>query len=183
MANTLPKLIAILGAESTGKTTLAQALAAHFNCPWVAEYLRDFCNEKKRTPHISEQHDIMKVQAAREQRALTIATANHAPYVFCDTAPLLTAIYSEYVFADTSLYAEAKALHARYTITIVLTPDIEWVEDGLQRAGEHVRGDIHRLIKHTLGEINIATVEVSGQGELRTRNAIEGLQNLPIPSR
>lgn len=183
MANTLPKLIAILGAESTGKTTLAQVLAAHFNSPWVAEYLRDFCNEKNRTPRRDEQRHIMEVQVAREQRALNFATAHHAPYVFCDTAPLLTAIYSEYVFADTSLYAEANTLHARYPFTIVLTPDIEWVEDGLQRAGEHVRGDIHRLIKHSLGAIDAAMVEVSGEGELRTRNAMEGLQNLPIPSR
>ncbi len=183
MPNVLPKLIAILGAESTGKTTLAQALAAHFNSPWVAEYLRDFCDEKKRTPRIGEQRHIMEVQIAREQRVLTLATANHAPFVFCDTAPLLTAIYSEYVFADTSLYIEAKALHARYAITIVLTPDIAWVEDGLQRAGEHVRDDIHRLIKHALGEINVTTVEVSGQGGLRTKNAIDGLQNLTMPNR
>ena len=183
MPNASPSLIAILGAESTGKTTLAQALGAHFNSPWVAEYLRDFCDKKSRTPRSDEQRHIMKVQATREQRALTLATANHAPFVFCDTAPLLTAIYSEYVFADTSLYIEAKALHARYTITIVLTPDIAWVEDGLQRAGERVRGDIHRLIKHSLGAIDAATVEVCGQGGLRTKNAIDALQNLTMPSR
>src|ERR1035437_2749974 len=38
------RLICIIGAECTGKTTLARALAEHFDCPWVPEYLRDFCD-------------------------------------------------------------------------------------------------------------------------------------------
>ncbi len=174
-----PQLVAILGAESTGKTTLAKALAHKFNCPWVAEYLRDFCAEENRTPRIEEQHGIMKRQIAREGEALAFATTNQAPYVFCDTAPIQTAIYSDYVFSDESLYDEAKALHARYAVTLILAPDIDWVADGLQREGAHVRDDIHALIMQNLGEIGTTAILIEGQGEIRAINAVSALANLP----
>ena len=45
-----PQLICLLGAECTGKTTLTQALAAHYGALWVPEYLRVFCDQHGRTP-------------------------------------------------------------------------------------------------------------------------------------
>ena len=57
-----PSLICIIGAESTGKTTLARALANQFDCPWVPEYLREFCDAQRRTPTRDEQALILETQ-------------------------------------------------------------------------------------------------------------------------
>lgn len=176
MPNTKPKLIAILGAESTGKTNLAQALAGQLNCPWVAEYLRDFCAEKNRTPQPQEQRGIMTAQMDREKQALSIATTNQAPFVFCDTTPLQTAVYSDYIFSDDSLYAEAKAWHSRYALTLVLALDIDWVADGLQRDGAHVRETIHAMIVRALGETNAIVSLIHGYGEMRYQHAVNALK-------
>jgi nicotinamide riboside kinase len=145
-----PRLICIIGAESTGKTTLAQALASQFNSPWVAEHLREFCDAHGRTPARQEQGLILETQVVHESAALVNAGHSAAPFVFCDTAPLLTAIYSEFVFSDRSLFARAHQLHARYATTLVLQPDIAWVADGVQRDGSQVRAPITEMIEREL---------------------------------
>ena len=105
-----PKLICLLGAESTGKTTLARQLAANFDCPWVPEVLRTFCDEQGRTPTREEQSEVLETQHRQVLSAQALARQNKAPFVFCDTAPLLTAVYSDFVFGDGALYARARAL-------------------------------------------------------------------------
>jgi nicotinamide riboside kinase len=166
------KLICLIGAESTGKTTLAQALAKHFNSPWVPEYLRAFCDSRKRTPTQDEQSLILETQFIDESVAKARAWEQHAPYVFCDTAPLLTAIYSDHVFSDKSLYLRARTLHARYALTLLLEPDIAWVADGLQRDGAQVRAPITDAILRELTLINAPFVRIHGEGEDRTQAAI-----------
>ena len=173
-----PKLICIIGAESTGKTTLVQALATHFDCPWVTEHLREFCESRGRTPTQHEQSLILETQVSNEVAAQFTANQRNRRYVFCDTAPLLTAIYSDFVFNDNSLYARARALHSRYALTLLLQPDIAWVADGLQRDGAHVREPITALIERELVAINAPVVRISGQGDARVQAATHAIQGI-----
>jgi nicotinamide riboside kinase len=170
-----PQLICIIGAESTGKTTLAQSLAAHFDCPWVPEYLREFCDTQARTPTVDEQPLILETQHTAELAAQHRARQLGSPFVFCDTAPLLTAIYSDFIFGDPSLYGRARALHSRYALTLLLATDLAWVADGLQRDGEQVRGPITQMIHRELGDLAASFVTIKGQGEGRIGSAIEAL--------
>ncbi len=173
---TTAKLICIIGAESTGKTTLAQTLATQLDCPWVPEYLREFCDSHRRTPTQYEQLLILKTQVVNEVSAKVSARARNRPYVFCDTAPLLTAIYSDFVFADKSLYARARTLHSRYALTLLLEPDIAWLADGMQRDGPHVREPITNLIKRELATINAPVARISGTGDARIQAAIDAIR-------
>ena len=164
--NAQTKLICLIGAESTGKTTLAQALAAHFDCPWTPEYLREFCVSRRRTPTRYEQSLILETQVIHESAGLISARIVNAPYVFCDTAPLLTAIYSAFVFGDDSLFLRARELQTRYALTLVLQPDIAWVADE-QRDGAHVRQPINAMIADELTALNLPTARIAGQGDAR----------------
>lgn len=170
--------ICILGAESTGKTTLAQALAQHFSCPWVGEYLREFCATQVRTPTRDEQVLVLEQQVAAELHALAQAERQRVAFVFCDTAPLLTAIYSEFIFADLSLYAQARKLHANYALTLLLAPDIDWVADGLQREGEWVRAPITQMIERELTTLAAPFATVKGQHGQRLAAALHALESL-----
>ena len=172
-----PKRICLIGAESTGKTTLAQALAAHFNCPWVPEYLREFCESRRRTPTRDEQSLIVETQVIHESAALINAQVTNAPYVFCDTAPLLTAIYSEFVFGDQSLFPRARALQTRYALTLVLEPDIAWVADE-QRDGAHVRQPITEMIAKELAALTVPTAKICGHGDARFSSALRAIKAL-----
>ena len=101
----------------------------------------------------------------------------NAPYVFCDTAPLLTAIYSEFVFNDQSLFPRARALHARYALTLMLKPDIAWVADE-QRDGAHVQQPITDMISNELTALNLPTARISGQSDARFASALAAITAL-----
>lgn len=177
-----PLAICLIGAECTGKTTLAKSLAEHFDGLWVDEYLRTFCAEHGRTPAREEQSLILETQVAHEAEALILARDENKAFVLCDTAPLLTAIYSEFVFADRSLYGQAHALHARYALTLNLSPDIPWIADGIQRDGAHVRIPVQAMIERELASLGMPYACIGGVGDARLQAATAALQALlPIP--
>jgi len=171
----VPHLVCLIGAESTGKTTLAQGLAAHFDGLWVPEYLREFCEKQGRTPTQEEQAYILQTQWSRESEAMALAGQKGRAWVFCDTAPLLTAIYSDYVFGDRSLYAQAHQMHARYALTLHLCPDIPWVADGHQRDGAHVQPEVDRLITRQLALAATPRAKVGGMHALRFEAAVQAV--------
>ena len=86
------KRIAILGAESTAKSTLAPALAARYGTLWVPEYLREFVATRERVPHEDDQPGIARTQ--REREDAMAASPGARRFLFCDTTPLMTAVYS-----------------------------------------------------------------------------------------
>ena len=173
-----PQRICLMGAECTGKSTLAQALAAHFGGLWVPEHLRTFCNLNGRTPRVDEQAVIMRTQFEQEEQVVALALQTGCGYVFCDSAPLLTAIYSDYYFSDRSLFDCAHALHGRYALTLVLQPDLSWQSDGLQRDSEVVRATVHSRVQRALQAMHVPHIEVQGQQDARLQAAILAVETL-----
>ncbi|MET3129853.1 NadR type nicotinamide-nucleotide adenylyltransferase [Oxalobacteraceae bacterium GrIS 1.11] len=155
--------VALLGAESSGKSTLAAALAERYATLWVPEYLREFVETRQRVPLASEQFMIASTQLARERAA----DAHAARYLFCDTTPLMTAIYSDFYFraVDTELAALCAA--QRYDHTLVTAPDSPWVADGLQRESEQVRLAIHARLLAELEARAIPYLLLTGSLEQR----------------
>ena len=157
--------IAILGAESSGKSTLAEALARRYDTLWIPEYLREFVDTTGRTPAPHEQILIAKTQIAREIDAAADERAN--AYLFCDTTPVMTAIYSRYCFGSVDAPLAALARSHRYDLTLVAMPDCPWVADGLQRVSDAVRQDIHKEVLATLEEMETPYVLIAGALEER----------------
>lgn len=173
-----PRLICLLGAECTGKTTLAKALAERLPALWVPEVLRSFTDQRGRTPLASEQLHILQEQLRQEDAAVVSARAQHVRLVVCDTAPLLTAVYSDHVFADSSLYPVAHGLHARYALTLLLEPDIPWVADGLQRDGATTRTAVHARLEQALADGAWPYVCIAGQQtEQRLSSALDAIHH------
>jgi nicotinamide riboside kinase len=165
--------IAILGAESTGKSWLAQALSSALRARGqtvctVDEVLRRWCAQEGRTPRPHEQMGIATEQAR---------AAEQAPpgWVVADTTPLMTAVYSHMLFDDDRLYPMALAHQALYDNTLVTGLDLPWVADGLQRDGPHVRGPVDTLVRQALERAGIAYRVVYGQGHQRLNNALLAL--------
>ena len=166
-----PRLICLIGAECTGKTTLAQALAAQMGGLWVPEYLRAFTAQQGRTPLLAEQAHILQEQLRLQDATLEQARQQRSAWVFCDTAPLLTAVYSDCVFGDAFQYPEAVALHARYALTLLLEPDIPWVADGLQRDGQAMRATVQARIRDTLSHCGLPYTCIVGDAGQRLQAA------------
>jgi nicotinamide riboside kinase len=167
--------ICIIGAECTGKTTLAQALALHFNGRYVPEALRQFCDRHRRTPTQAEQMGLIDAQLAQEDQVELLGGPPGQGLLFCDTAPLLTAVYSQHYFADHSLYERARSLHPRYSLTLLLEPDLLWAADGFQRDGPSAQTQIHTLLLQALLSVD-NVVPVGGRGHFRAQAAIRAME-------
>jgi nicotinamide riboside kinase len=166
-------VIALLGAESTGKSDLAVALVAALTAEGrsavaVSEYLREFCDAHARTPLQSEQAHIAQVQTQRIQQA-----AHEFDIVVADTTALMTAVYSDVVFADTSLYASALLAHQSCDITLLTALDLPWLADGLQRDGPHVREPVDALLRAALADASVDYSVVFGTGDARLESALK----------
>ena len=162
--------IALLGAESTGKTSLSQhitdaLLAQGQIAAYVPEALREWCQMHGRTPAAHEQLQIAQQQA---ERIFSIQQG----WVIADTTPLMTAVYSDYVFQDPSLYEQALEQQAQFDLTLVMGLDVAWVPDGLQRDGEHVREPVDHLIRQAMTHKQLAFKVIYGQGEARLNAAL-----------
>ena len=174
-----PVVIAVLGAESTGKTALAQALAARLaaqtslRVAWVPELLREWCDEHGRTPQADEQAGIARAQQAR------IAAAGRFNVVLvCDTTALMTAVYSQLIFGDESLHAYAVEQQRSIDWNLLMALDIPWVADGLQRDGPQVREPVDRAIRRLLTSHQLPWSLVSGQGAARVDSALRAVTPL-----
>jgi nicotinamide riboside kinase len=168
-------VVAILGAESTGKSTLAhdlqQALGGAPAVALVDEYLREFCEAQQRTPQRHEQHAI----AAEQTRRIESAARRH-PVVIADTTALMIAVYSDLVFGDCSLYERALREHARCDLSLLTAIDLPWVADGLQRDGAHVRDAVDERLRAALQRHGLGYSVVGGQGVARSAAALAALQ-------
>ena len=179
MARQPALVVALLGAESTGKTTLAQALAQALAretgkaTAWVPEALRQWCEAAGRTPRADEQPAIAQAQHASIEQA----AAAHA-IVVCDTTPLMTAVYSRLVFGDRSLEAWAVQAHARASLTLLTALDLPWVSDGLQRDGPHVQAPVDEALQALLQAHALPWVRVAGQGPARLQAALAAVRPL-----
>jgi NadR type nicotinamide-nucleotide adenylyltransferase len=170
------KRVAIIGAESTGKSTLAPALAARYGTVWVPEYLREFVETQKRVPFEHDQIDIARTQRARENAVAASRDARR--FLFCDTTPLVTAVYSRIYWGRVP--PELLALEAEhdYAATLVAGLDLPWVPDGLQRESEEVRRQVHEALLAVLRERGIPFTLLEGDLAQRLRQ-VEDLLGPP----
>ncbi|MES3016106.1 MAG: ATP-binding protein [Pseudomonadota bacterium] len=175
-------VIALLGAESTGKTTLALALrdalvAESRDAVVVPEYLREFCDHAQRTPRPDEQQAI----ADEQTRRIDAAALAHS-FVIADTTALMIAVYSDQVFGDTGLYARAQAAHARRCdLTLLTALDLPWQADGLQRDGPQVREPVDAKVRAALQRAEVPYSIVFGSGEARLAAALAAVRRALAP--
>ena len=175
------KVIAIVGAESTGKSTLALALAARIGeqtglrCTVVGEFLREWCDREGRTPRVDEQQAIA---AEQQQRIAAAAAAADHDIVVADTTPLMVAIYSHLLFGDDSLLPMAVAAQRSVAVTLLTALDLPWVADGHQRDGEHVRVPVDQALRRLMLEHGLGWSVVGGQGAARLDQAFDAVSPL-----
>jgi nicotinamide riboside kinase len=174
--------IALLGAESTGKTRLAGELATLLrrqgkSVAVVPEVLREWCQGAGREPRPGEQLPI----AQEQERRVDEAARSH-DIVIADTTALMVAIYSGMLFEDGDLYRFALDRQRHYDLSLLTGLDLPWVADGLHREGPHVREEVDALVRKALADAGVAYRVVYGQGEHRPANALAAVDASATPS-
>lgn len=172
---TTARRIALLGAESTGKTRLATELAAHLQARGlraaaVPEVLRAWCAREGRAPRPEEQLPI-----AQEQERQVDAAAAGADVVIADTTALMVPVWGGMLFDDSELLRFALERQKTYDATLVTGLDLPWVGDGLQRDASHPREEVDALVRSLLQRGGIAYQVVYGSGAQRLQGALTAL--------
>jgi nicotinamide riboside kinase len=163
-------IVSLLGAECTGKSTLAPLLARQLGAGLVTEYLREWCDAHGRTPQQQEQFHIAAEQAARIE-----AAALEHELVICDTTPLITALCSQHYFNDDALLDDALAFQRRCDLTLLCAPDLPWQADGFLRDGPQVRARFDARLRRVLADQNLPWIDIHGEAAQRLALAAQAV--------
>ena len=170
--------VVTFGPESTGKTTLARALAEHYETVWVPEFARDYLQEKfDRTGIICEYSDLLPIAKGQMQLENELAAkANRV--LICDTDLLETQVYSEQYYegrVDPLLrkYAELNT----YDLYLLTDIDVPWEPDDL-RDRPHQREEMFKAFERALNDFDRNYILLSGSQKERLEKAITHIDSL-----
>jgi NadR type nicotinamide-nucleotide adenylyltransferase len=158
--------VVFLGAPSTGKTTLCQALARRYRTRWMPEYGREYWETYQRDRRLSPEQlvEIAEGHLEREEQLLLDADR----YLFTDTNALTTLLFARYYHgrALPRLEKLADAATDRYSTTFLCADDIPY-EDTWDRSGEVNRREFQEQTRDELQRRGIAFTELTGSIEQR----------------
>jgi NadR type nicotinamide-nucleotide adenylyltransferase len=164
--------IAIVGPESTGKSTVSSALAKHYNTVWVPEYARYYCEGLAAPCTLQDELNMFYGQVALE-KAMEVVAKNNV--LICDTTFLTVKIWSDYQLGETPQIVLDAIKNHHYDFYVLLKNDIPWEPDPLrdfENMGDYFMG----VWRNELNALNANYVEVGGQ-ENRLQNAISAIDN------
>ncbi len=150
--------VAVVGSECTGKTTLAAALAAHYQTVWVPEFARQFVIDKGAAPDYEDVETI-----ARGQIALEDEKADEASRLLIEDTDLFsTVLYSRHYYGDCPQWIEAALEKRAADLYLLADIDIPWVPDGEQRDRGDRREELHELFRCALVERRLTFTKIRG---------------------
>lgn len=163
--------IALLGGESSGKTTLAEALAGELHTRWVPEYGRQRWEELRHTLDPDELLHVARHQVELEDEAARAAAAEGARWLVCDTTPLTTLQYCLHDFGQAP--PELQRLARRdYDLTAVCEPDFDFVQDGCRR-DDHFRREQHAWTLAQLASRHVPWFAATGPVAQRVQQVLQ----------
>ena len=174
----LARRVCVVGVESSGTTTLAEALAAHYKTVWVPEYGRWYWEGRRYSPNSDRWDSDELVRIARGQVAWEDDLAHRANrVVICDTDPLATHVWHRRYMGFYSPEVEQIADRRRYDLYILTQPDFGFVQDGT-RDGEHIRLEMHDWLVEILRTKRRRFVTVGGPPGERLAEAVRQIDPL-----
>jgi NadR type nicotinamide-nucleotide adenylyltransferase len=165
--------VVFTGSESTGKSTLALAVAKHYGVEVVPEFVRAFAEEKGSPIEFSDHGLIARGQMALEDEY--IARGEHL--LIQDTDLLSTVVYCRHYFGRCPPWIEEAALARRPDLYLLCDIDTPWIADGVRDRG-HLRHEMQRLFEEAVKAAGTVRLTLSGTVQTRLREAIDGIDKL-----
>lgn len=170
----LPKIIVITGAESTGKSTLTESLAKHFNSPYLPELAREYVENLNREYNFEDVEFI----ANKQIELLNKLKQSDSPVIFIDTWLIITKIWFEVVFKKIPEWINKEIKSTKIDLFIVCNTDLPWIPDSVRENGGENRLLLQKRYIEEIEKFNFNYKIVSGKNENRLKNAIQHLNYL-----
>jgi NadR type nicotinamide-nucleotide adenylyltransferase len=178
------KKIVIIGPESTGKSTLCELLARHFNTIWVREFAREYLLQNGKKYAYEDLLTIAKGQIDLENKGLDELSeeqteSSRTRLLFIDTDMHVMKVWSEFVFGKCDQYILDEIVHRKYDLYLLCDVDMPWIKDELREYPDlTTREKLYHFYKDILINQNVPWVEVSGSYEERLQRAIEAVRKI-----
>ncbi|MEI6815029.1 MAG: ATP-binding protein [Bacteroidota bacterium] len=163
--------VAILGAESTGKTTLCKDLANHFDTVWVPEYAREYLANLNRNYTLEDLMEISKQQLIYQRNALDKANK----LLFVDTEMIILKVWCDDKFKTCPDFISNELKQQKFDIYLIMANDIAWEYDPLRENPDR-RDYLFDIYIKELERINANYRIIGGLGEDRLNNAVKAIE-------
>ena len=169
-----PKIVAITGAESTGKSALAKTLAEYYNTPFIPEYAREYVQNLNRKYTYDDVEIIARKQVEELQN---LKKLNH-PIIILDTWLVITKIWFKVVFNRYPEWIEDEIMNTEIDLFLVCDTDLPWVADNVRENAGDKRKSLQKMYIEELEKYGFPYRIVKGEGKSRTENAIQFINKL-----
>jgi NadR type nicotinamide-nucleotide adenylyltransferase len=173
--------IVLTGPESTGKTTLAAAIAHAHGAPWLPEASRVYAEERGLAGEGLTAADVEPI-ARRAMAAEDAALASGPRVLVLDTDLISTVVYARHYYGTAPAWLEAEAARRRGDLYLLCETDLPWAADGV-RDRPYDRATLMGMFEAALGEYGVMMERVTGGGPARLDAALRGVARVaPDPT-
>ncbi len=166
--------IAVVGPESTGKSTLCEQLALHYQTVFVPEYARHYFKKKNIDDYSLNELETIYVHQVENEKKV-IPTANK--FLFCDTTLLTGKIWGLEDFRSVPPFITTNISKVKYDLYLLTNNDVIWKKDSLRKNPDNREHIYNRNIEELkLLQANYKVIE--GINEQRLTNAIKYIDTL-----
>ncbi len=177
--NIMPtKVFTLIGAESTGKTTLARELAKIFQAPWIAEYARFYVENIHSQYDYQDVINIAKAQIWLWEQAISA----QPPILFQDTDLIITKIWLQEVFGHYPKWIDEQIQRMLPAAYLFCETDLPWKPDKARENPGDRRNYLSNLYKNEILKLKAKMQIITGTGSQRLNNAA-GFVNLATKSK
>ncbi len=181
------KKIVIIGPESTGKSSLSEALAKHYETNWCPEFAREYLLAHGTKYQFDELLTIAKGQLKLEDEYSDELNRREnkneslQSMLFIDTDMYVMKVWCEFVFGNCHLWILDQIVQRKYDLYLLCNTDLPWVKDELREYPDLVtREKLFLIYKDHLVNQNTPWVEIKGQNEERLNMAIRAVNSLQL---
>jgi NadR type nicotinamide-nucleotide adenylyltransferase len=170
--------IVILGPESTGKSTLCEQLARHYNTLWCPEYAREYLLKHGTNYTYDDLLTIAKGQIELEEKSLQLI-ANGSQLLFIDTDMYVMKVWCEFVFEKCHPWILNQIVERKYDLYLLCNTDLPWTKDELREYPDlSTRKKLYLIYKDILVNQSVPWAEISGTNEERLQHAVTVVNRL-----
>ena len=175
--------VCVVGAESTGTTTMAIALAEHYQTTLVPEFGRAYYEAKIESPYISKWETSEFIFIAQQQNRIEDHLARYAnKLLICDTDSFATSLWHERYVGVVSREVDSISYERHPDLYLMTDKDFPFVQDGT-RDGDQVRLHMHGRFVKELELRHKPFLLLSGTHEERLKKAIEACDNIMLQAK